>query len=163
MSAAGKRKHMSFSKGGLQIPSFFEKHLISRTNLLKGLFSRIENNQTIPLWGEVLIQALKFIGFPSTKLLGRSLGLADIRFIIKNLNELGFFSLANLFKSAEIIQSSFEKRRSGKNQSKTSHSSSDPPCLSIRKDLDGNIVNLKDIGHRDKFGFWKNMPDPPPV
>ena len=161
LSAAGKRKHMSFSKGGLQIPSFFEKHLISRTNLLKGLFSRIENNQTIPLWGEVLIQALKFIGFPSTKLLGRSLGLADIRFIIKNLNELGFFSLANLFKSAEIIQSSFEKRRSGKNQSKTSHSSSDPPCLSIRKDLDGNIVNLKDIGHRDKFGFWKNMPDPP--
>ena len=35
--SAGKNKYLPFSKGGIQIPKYFEKYLVARVCLLKGL------------------------------------------------------------------------------------------------------------------------------
>ena len=167
--AAGKRKYLSFSKAGIEIPKYFERYLVARTSLLKGIFTKIANGLVIPLWGQVLIKALRFIGFSSPTLLFRSFGQADIRFIVKNFNELGLNSLASLFKSAEIINNIFEKRRSGqdrKRQKKTNDQRvSDCPddilCLTYRVDIDGKIIDDKMVGYKDKHGRFHNLPNPP--
>ena len=72
-------------------------------DVLKGLFTKIADGKMIPTWGQILVKALRFIGFSSPTLLFRSFGQADIRFIAKNLKSLGLHALAGLFKSAEII------------------------------------------------------------
>merc|ERR1712015_25666 len=116
--SAGKRKYLSFAKAGLQIPKYFEKYLVARVCLLKSLFTKISEGRTLPTWGIILIKALRFIGFSSPTLLFRSFGQADIKFIVKNLKEMGLHTLAGLFKSAEIINDIFERRRCGQERRK---------------------------------------------
>ena len=163
--SAGKRKYLSFNRAGIQIPKYFEKYLVARVCVLKSLFTKIADNKTIPMWGQILIKALRFIGFSSPTLLFKSFGQADIRFIIKHLNELGFHALAGLFKSAEIINNIFERRRSGQNRKKRDITPSDIPndliCLNYRIDFNGQIASKKTVCYKDKFGRYRDYPDPP--
>ena len=165
--SAGKRKYLSFSKAGLQIPKYFEKYLVARVCLLKGLFTKIADGKMIPTWGQILVKALRFIGFSSPTLLFRSFGQADIRFIAKNLKSLGLHALAGLFKSAEIINDIFEKKRSGQDRRKRddNHPPAPPPgdltCLFSRIDFNGQTTKSNSVGYKDRFGRFRNVPDPP--
>ena len=109
--SAGKRKYLSFAKAGLKIPKYFEKYLVARVCLLKNIFTRFSEGKTLPTWGLILFRALKFFGFKSPTLLFCSLGQADLKFITRNLKELGLYALAGLFKSAEIINEIFDGTR----------------------------------------------------
>ena len=166
--AANKRKYLSFSKGGIQIPRYFEKYLVARVCLLKSIFTKIANGKTIPMWGQILMKALKFIGFSSPTLLFRSFGQADLRFIVKNLKELGLHALSGLFKSAVIINHIFEKRRCGQDRKKKKddqRQNADRPddvvCLYSKIDFNGQIIDDKKVGYKDRFGCFRNVPDPP--
>ena len=163
--SAGKRKYLSFAKAGLKIPKYYEKYLVARVCLLKSLFTKIAEAKTIPTWGIVLLKALRFIGFSSPTLLFRSFGQADIKFIVKNLKELGLHALSGLFKSAEIINNILERRRCGQERRKDrkdQHFPDDLTCLSSRIDFNSQVTSCRNIvGYRDKFGRFRNVPDPP--
>ena len=161
---AGKSKYLSFSRGGIQIPRYFEKFLVARACLLKGLFTKITEKQTLPTWGCVLIEGLKFIGFESPTLLFRSMGQADIKFIIKCFNEMGLLSLSSLFQSVEILNNLLEQKRSDQKRKKksTSNQSSEPlTCLFFKESSDGQILNTRNLCFKDKFGRFRDSPDPP--
>ena len=163
--SAGKNKYLPFSKGGIQIPKYFEKYLVARVCLLKGLFTKITENQTLPTWGCVLIEGLKFIGFESPTLLFRSMGQADIKLIIKCFNEMGLFSLSSLFQSVEILNNLLEQKRSDqkrkKKQSANTNQNEGLTCLYFNESSDEQILNSRNLGFRDKFGLFRNSPDPP--
>ena len=165
--SSGNKKYLSFSKGGIQVPRYFEKYLIARSCLLKGLFTKITEKKTLPAWGSVLVEGLQYIGFKSPTLLFRSMGQADIRFIIKNFNELGLYSLAGLFKSCEILNDILEQKRSGKKRKKnenknfSSNIPKDLTCFHFKVDSDGQILHARSLGFNDKHGLFRNAPDPP--
>ena len=164
--SAGKSKYLSFSNGGIQIPKYFEKFLVARACLLKGLFTKITENQTLPTWGCVLIEGLRFIGFESPTLLFRSMGQADIKLIIKCFNEMGLLSLASLFQSVEILNNLLEQKRSDQKRKKNQGAKSPQQCegltcLSFKESTDEQILNKRNLGFRDKFGLFRDSPDPP--
>ena len=165
---AGKSKYLSFSRGGIQIPCYFERFLVARSCLLKGLFTKITENQTLPTWGCVLIEGLKFIGFESPTLLFRSMGQADIKFIIKCFNEMGLFSLSSLFQSVEILNNILEQKRCDQKRSRKKKTPTDNKCfpegltcLFFNESSDEQILNTRNLGFKDKFGLFRNSPDPP--
>ena len=165
--SAGKCKYLSFSRGGIQIPKYFERFLVARSCLLKGLFTKITENQTLPTWGCVLIEGLKFIGFDSPTLLFRTMGQADIKFIIKCFNEMGLFTLSGLFQSVEILNNILEQKRCDqkkkkKRSSETKQFPEGLTCLYFKESSDGQLLNNRDLGFRDKFGLFRNAPNPPP-
>ena len=164
--SSGKCKYLSFSRGGIQIPKYFERFLVARACLLKGLFTKITENQTLPSWGYVLIEGLKFIGFESPTLLYRSMGQADIKFIIKCFNEMGLFSLSSLFQSVEILNSLLEQKRCDQQRKKNDNTKKHKfpeglTCLFFNESSDEQISNKRNLGFEDKFGLFRNSPDPP--
>ena len=165
--SAGNKKYLSFTRGGIQIPHYFMKFLVARAGLLKGLFTKIIEKKTLPSWGCVLIEGLQYIGFKSPTLLFKSMGQADIRFIIKNFNELGLYSLAGLFRSCEILNDILEQKRSGKRRKKrdgkncSSNFPKDLTCLSFKTDSNDQSLNSGSLGYKDKHGRFRDAPDPP--
>ena len=169
--AAGKRKYLAFSNGGIQIPRYFERYLVARVCLLKGLFTKLSNGQTPPLWGQILLEGLKYIGFNSPTILFNSMGQADLKFISKCFNELGLNGLASLFQSAIIINEIFESKRcklgrkGGKKQKSNKNRSLDLPtgitCFSHRLDFFGQKTGGRALCYKNKHGVFRDAPDPP--
>ena len=170
---AGAMKYLSYSKAGIQIPLYYIRYLVARAAMLKKLHFMLSEHQTLPLWGEVLCQCLKYIGFKSPEMLLRSMGIADLKYTVCKLQEMGFYSLAGLFKSALTLNQIHERRRrfgkkgsSRKRARSDSNSSKDSSqyentCLHFKKDIDGNITNPLTVGKSDRYGRFQNVPDPP--
>ena len=115
-------------------------------------------------------EGLNFIGFKNISLLFKTMGQADIRFVIRHFNNMGLSCLASLFQSAELLNSILERKRTGCKQknSKKSNNNLDPKmpdnltCLYFKTDSEGQCLNRRILGFRDKFGLFQNAPDPPP-
>ena len=152
---------MSFAKAGLKIPKYFEKHLVARVCLLKSFFTKLSEDRVVPTWGQILIKALRFIGFNSPTILFRSLGSADIKFIVKHLKALGLYTLSGLFKSVDLINTILEQKRRGQERKQQEPAVSDQSCLVVRDTATNQPRRGYEIGFKDKFGLFRNVPDPP--
>ena len=167
---SGASKFLSYAKGGVQIPHYYIRYLVSRAAMLKGLNTKISEGQTLPLWGKILVQSLKYLGFHKPELIFRSMGMSDLRFIVQKLNEMGLKSLAGLFRSVLILNQIHEKRREfGKSGEKSrrekakgrSDEEKGRTCLMYRRDIKNEIINARSVGVRDKHGKFRDYPDPP--
>ena len=170
---AGAMKHLSYAKGGIQIPYYYVRHLVARTSLLKKLHYLLSEGQTLPLWGEVVCRCLKYIGFKAPIMLLKSMAISDLKFVVQKLEEMGFRSLAGIFRSALTLSTIHENRRSwgksgqsgnkkSKENAKTGNEKNDvQTCLFFRRSIDGNILNPPTVGRVDRYGRFTNVPDPP--
>lgn len=164
---AGASKFLSYSKAGIQIPKYYIRYLVSRASMLKGLHSKIVDGKTLPVWGQILYECLKYIGFEKPELIFRSVGISDLKFIVQHLNEMGFKSLAGIFKSILILNQIHEKRREyGKSNEKSRREkmtgkNDERTCLTYKRDIDNEIIDARLVGIKDKFGKFRDTPDPP--
>ena len=164
---SGACKFLSYAKAGVQIPNYYIKYLVSRASLLKGLHTKIVEKKTLPVWGKILYDCLKYIGFTKPELVFRSLGIADLKFIVQKLVEMGFKSLAGIFKSVLILNQIHEKKReygkSGEKERKEEkrRSKDKRTCLEFKRDINNEIITPHMVGHRDKYGRFRDNPDPP--
>ena len=159
----GSSKFLPYNKGGIRVPKILEKQAVARAALIKGLYTKIINNETLPSWGYILIKALNFIGYKSFSCLLKTLGSADLKFIFKHLTELGFHSLASLFSNIESIRASFDNNRAGtNNKKKNKNKGGEIFILQPRLDAEGKVIRGGGEGSKDKHGVFHNLPDPPP-
>ena len=94
------------------------------------------------------------------------MGQADIKFIIKCFNEMGLFSLSSLFQSVEILNSLLEQKRCDQQRKKNDNTKKHKfpeglTCLFFNESSDEQISNKRNLGFEDKFGLFRNSPDPP--
>ena len=157
----GRSKYLPYSKGGIRVPKIYEKQSVARAALLKGLYTKSINNETLPTWGYILIKALNFIGYKSLSCLFRTLGSADLKFISKHLTEIGFHSLASLFSNIENIKASFDNNRGGRKNNKNKNMGGGVLYLQPRVDAAGMVVSGGGEGFKDRYGAFHNVPDPP--
>ena len=164
---SGASKFLSFAKAGIQIPKYYIRYLVSRAALLKGLHTKIVEGRTLPIWGQILYECLKYIGFNKPELVFRSLGIGDLKFIVQKLCEMGFKSLAGIFRSVLILNQIHEKRREyGKSDEKKRREEKQlncnkGTCLQYNRDCDNEIINKRKVGSKDKHGRFRDSPDPP--
>ena len=159
----GSSKFLPYNKGGIRVPKVFEKQSVARAALIKGLYTKIINKETLPSWGYILIKTLNFIGYKSLSCLFKTLGQADLKFIYKHLTELGFHSLASLFSNIESIRASFDNNRAGTNKKKNNkNKGGEIFLLQPRLDAGGRAIRGGGEGSIDKYGVFHNLPDPPP-
>ena len=164
---SGASKYLSFAKSGIQIPRYYVRYLVSRAALLKGLHTKIVEGKTLPVWGQILCESLKYIGFSKPELIFRSVGIADLKFIVQKLSEMGFKSLAGIFKSVLTLNQIHERRREfGKSDEKKRREERNTnttrrTCLQYNRDIDNKIISLRKVGAKDKHGRFRDVPDPP--
>ena len=125
--SSGGRKYLPLKYAGLYIPEVYHKHLTLRVSLIKKMFYKISNELQIPSWCEILIHVLKLFGFKYPKILLRTLGVEDVKIVIRILRNQGLKTLASIFEDIQRVNLLFQKNanidsKHRKNKNKKSNS-----------------------------------------